>query len=782
MGALKRSAILGLVPLFALVSAARAQPAAPRIAYVYPAGGQQGSTFEITVGGQFLNGVSSVYVTGAGVRATVVEFVKPLNQQQVGQLRMRLQELQKPPRDPNKMEEIAEIRAKIATFQRRPAPALADTVRIQVTLAPDAEPGERELRVGTPNGLSNPRVFLVGQLPEVSRPAATNAADPNDFKGPRPPSPYQLVPGATVTPEMGITLPAVVNGQILPGGVDRYRFRATKGLRLVVAASARELIPYLADAVPGWFQAAVALYDANGSELSHADHFRYHPDPALYYEIPKDGEYVLEVRDSIYRGREDFVYRLTAGEVPYVTGIFPLGGRAGTQPTVELAGWNLPLTRFTQDAKDKTPGVYPLVVRSGKWVSNPVPFAVDSLPECLERKPNNSQEQAQPVTLPILVNGRIDRPGEWDVFRFDGRAGDEVVAEVHARRLGSPMDSVLKLTDASGRQLAYSDDLEDRGSGLDTHHADSYLRVKLPAGGTYFVHIGDAQRQGGPECAYRLRIGPPRPDFELRVAPSSINVRGGSSVPLAVCALRRDGFSGEIVLALKGAPAGFSLGGALVPANQDEVRITLVAPPMLLKEPVHLTVEGRAKIGGEQVVHEAVPAEDMMQAFAYRHLVPSRELDLTVPTILAARGPVRVFTATPIKIPAGGTARVQVGLFLNNPRGQVHLELDNAPDGITLQSVSPIPRGAEIVLRADGAKIKPGTKGNLIVSTFLLLTPPTSAPSSKPASSPATRPAAAPVVRPAVNRRRVALGPLPAIPFEIVAGDRRAGSDGNAVK
>ena len=222
---------------------------------------------------------------------------------------------------------------------------------------------------------------------------------------------------------MNITLPAIVNGQILPGGVDRYRFQARKGQQLVVAATARELIPYLADAVPGWFQAALALYDAKGKELAYADDYRFHPDPVLHYEIPEDGEYVVEIRDSIYRGREDFVYRITVGELPFVTSIFPLGGRAGAQTTVELKGWNLPVTSLTLDATQE-PGVYPLAVRKEDRISNRVPFAVDTLPECLEQEPNNTMPAAQPVTLPIIVNGRIDRPGDWDVFRFEGRAGD----------------------------------------------------------------------------------------------------------------------------------------------------------------------------------------------------------------------------------------------------------------------------------------------------------------------------------------------------------------------
>jgi len=47
------------------------------------------------------------------------------------------------------------------------------------------------------------------------------------------------------------------------------------------------------------------------------------------------------------------------------------------------------------------------------------------------------------------------------------------VIEVFARRLNSPLDSILQLTDAQGKQIAANDDYEDKGYGLTTHHADS---------------------------------------------------------------------------------------------------------------------------------------------------------------------------------------------------------------------------------------------------------------------------------------------------------------------
>jgi hypothetical protein len=731
----------------------------PHIGYVFPAGGRQGYSFQVKVGGQYLANVTNVSVTGDGIQASVVDYVRPLTPQQVNQLREKLKAFQEkraaardsgaPALTAADLRMIAEIREKIAQFQKRTVnPAIAEIVTLKITISSNAEPGERELRLGTPMALSQPLVFCVGQLPEFYKPAPPIVSQFPAANRPR----NDNVQKAAAPVESRILLPCVVNGQIMPGGVDHYRFQARQGQRLVIAATARELIPYLADAVPGWFQAALSLYDAQGHEVAYADHFRFHPDPVLFYEVPKNGEYVLHIRDSIYRGREDFVYRITAGELPFVTGLFPLGGPAGAQTIVKLTGWNLPADELTQDDRDLAPGTYPLSAHTEKLVSNHLPFAVDTLPECFSRHANHSQATAQPVILPIIVNGRIDQPGQWDVFHFDGRAGDEIVAEVIARRLDSPLDSMLKLTDAAGKQLAFNDDYEDKGIGLQTHYADSYLRVTLPATGSYYLYLGDAQHQGGPEYSYRLRLGPLRPDFALRTVPSSLTVRGGMSVPFTVYALRRDGFSNEITLALKDAPAGFTLSGGTVPANQNQVRLTLMAPTLSAKAPFKLAVEGHALIQEQEVVRPAIPAEDMMQAFAYRHLVPSKELAVSFLNRPQFRFALQILDPTPVKIPAGGTAEVRVRTPGRAATNNFQLELNEPPDGISIASVAQGDAETKIVLHSDAAGIKPGVTGNLIVNIM----------AKRPRANAAAGKARG-------NQQRIALGALPAIPFEIVA-------------
>jgi len=597
------------------------------------------------------------------------------------------------------LEQMADYRKREGERKRQLNPQLMEDVYLEIKIDKDAKPGERELRLITPAGMSNPIWFMIGQLPE------TREIEPND---------------RTVNSTVRDELPMVLNGQIMPGDVDRFAIYARKGQHLVMTVSARELIPYLADAVPGWFQAVLALYDSSGKEVAYAGEFGFHQDPVLYYEVPRDGEYVIEIRDAIYRGREDFVYRITVGELPFVTNIFPLGGRAGTQVAVDLKGWNLPIESLKLDNYyDRGRPIRPISVRSQDMVSNRVPFAVDMQPETMDQEPNNTPETAQAVTLPLIVNGRSDPPDDCDVFRFEGRAKEKLVAEVVARRLGSPLDSLLKLTDADGKQVAVNDDYEDKASAMATHHADSRIGVTLPKTGTYYLRLYDAQRKGGPDFAYRLHIRPPRPDFELRVVPSSVIARPGTSVPIAVYVVRKDGFAEDVFLELEKPPAGFKLDSAWVPAGQDKIRMTLTAPPKPLSEPISLEMQGRATVRGTRIVRPAVPAEAMMQAFAYHHLVPAKDWTVAVtgkavtkPTVLWVRE-----KEDRVRIPAGKTGQLRVAAP-GKKGDELRFELSEPPDGFLIKKVTGEGEVAVIHLQTDGEKVRAGQKGNLLFLAF----------------------------------------------------------------
>jgi hypothetical protein len=521
---------------------------------------------------------------------------------------------------------IDKIQRRTDEWVQTPACAsIAALLFVEITVAPDAPPGEREIRVATARGVSNPLPFHVGQLPEYSRKAMRTALIQVLGKESQA---LRKRPADQV--EDRIELPATLNGQIASGEVNQYRFAARKGQRLLFTTLARQLIPYIADAVPGWFQPVLVLSDAEGREVAYNDDYRFKPDPTIFFEVPKDGEYVLGIYDGIYRGREDFVYRVSAGELPMVTSIFPLGARAGDPAAIQMKGWNLEKAALIPPDAKAGPGVQQVVAKSGEFVTNPMPFARDTLPEFSEKEPNNDLRHAQRVTLPIMINGRIDRPGDQDVYRFEGKANQAIVAEVYARRLDSPLDSVLRLTDAKGKVLAFNDDHEDIGSGLNTHHADSYLNAKLPADGVYYVHIGDTAHNGGEEYAYRLRISPPQPDFELRVVPSSISLRSRSAASVSIYVIRKDGFNAPIKLSLKDPLPGITSNSVTLAPTQAAVQMAVRTSLATTPEPFTVVVEGRALVEKKEIVHQAVPAEDRMQAFLWRHLVPARDIEAMV--------------------------------------------------------------------------------------------------------------------------------------------------------
>ncbi len=599
----------------------------PYIGYVYPAGGQQGATFQIRLGGQGMDRVNQILVSGRGVSARLIECHRFLNNQELKLLKEQLQQLKLTgPATAQAPHLIAVLEQRIAEHVPRPAcRSIATLVIAEISIESEAPPGEREIRLVTPRGVSNPLAFHVGQVPEFSRKPMLTAqiqvlGKETQALRIRPPSEV----------EDRITLPCTVNGQIASGEVNRYRFSARKGQQLVITTFARQLIPYIADAVPGWFQPVLALYDDIGKEVAYDDHYQFKPDPVVFYMVPRSGEYVLAIHDALYRGREDFIYRITIGELPFVTSIFPLGSRAGEQVEIKTKGWHLAGTKLPPPAVDATPGIYQLTTTAGGFISNRVPFALDTLPECFKKEGNHDVSHAQKVTLPTIINGRIDRPDEWDIFAFTGKEDESVVAEVYARRLDSPLDSVLKLTDSKGTIVAFNDDHEDLACGLNTHHADSYLMTKLPADGTYYLHIGDAARNGGTQYAYRLRISAPQPDFVLRVVPSSAALRSRGNTDLTVYAMRRDGFTAPITLSLKDPPSGFSVRPIKLADGLSTTHLLLKTSLIRTEDPINLIIEGRAQIGNREIAVEAVPAEDRMQAFLWRHLVAAQELKILV--------------------------------------------------------------------------------------------------------------------------------------------------------
>lgn len=726
----------------------------PHLAYAYPAGCERGMSSEIVIGGQYLKDVNEVHVSGDGVQVKILGWYRPLTAGEYNNLRMRLRETRERlagraalsraalPTDAevalvagisdDQLREMEVYRERANDPRRQPNDQLEEQVTVQVTCSMEAELGKRELRLLTDNAISNPLWIHLDKWVEHRE------SEPND-----------VVPSDTVG-----RLPFVHNGQVMPGDVDRFRFEANKGMRLVVAAAARDVIPYLADAVPGWFQAVMRVTDETDQEVGFADSFHYRQDPVIYFEVPRDGRYTVEIRDALYRGREDFVYRVKVGEIPFVTSVFPLGGRVDSEVAVQLRGWNLKdaeLNLTTPSRQDYRPV---------RWYSAPqgtagtvrFPLQIDFWSEILEREPNDSPSHAQSISWPSTINGRIDRPGDEDVFRLE--TGGRLVAEIHARRLGSPLDSMLTVTDAQGNELAFNDDHEDKAQAMLTHHADSHLTASIPATGNYFLRVSDAQRGGGEEFSYRLRLRSPQADYDLRVVPSTIIARAGQVVPITVFVLRRDGFASDIELSLIDPPEGFRIDGSTVPRGVDRVRMTLTVPDTPPSDPVTLRMQGAARRGTRgraNIVRPAVPAENMMQAFIWHHLVPVENWNVVVSGKPAARMPFQLMLpAERVVVPRGGKLRLDLLVLSKHVAAdQLRIELDDPPPGITASIVTKDAEKPFIEVTTEADEVEPELRGNLLINVFSEFTP-------KPTEA-----------NPAPKTRRTSYGFMPAVPFEV---------------
>ena len=152
-------------------------------------------------------------------------------------------------------------------------------------------------------------------------------------------------------------------------------------------------------------------------------------------------------------------------------------------------------------------GAYPFAIETKDGLTNTWLFSVSAFPDTAEaeserpRAPkNDTAAQAQPITTPLVVNGTLDE-ADKDLYRVSLKAGEPIVFEVEARRLGSAVDPVLALRSLDGSIIARSDDSPGIGS-------DARLRFLPPIDSDYIVEVHDARFSEQTRNFYRLVAGP----------------------------------------------------------------------------------------------------------------------------------------------------------------------------------------------------------------------------------------------------------------------------------
>ncbi len=173
-------------------------------------------------------------------------------------------------------------------------------------------------------------------------------------------------------------------------------------------------------------------------------------------------------------------------------------------------------------------GIYAVRLATGGGISNLRLVMVDDLPSISKVGTNKSVSAAQEIATSVAVDGACE-PESYDYYKFNGVAGQHITVEVVARRLGYPLDPVIRLLDSSGRELAYSDDAPGIG-------ADCRFAYTLPMVGTYFLELRDIRYQGSGNHRYRLRVG----NFPLATTTYPAGGRCGSGAKLQVAGYTSD--------------------------------------------------------------------------------------------------------------------------------------------------------------------------------------------------------------------------------------------------
>lgn len=550
------------------------------VGYIFPAGAQRGAIADVVVGGLNVSKTTSVVVSGKGVKAEIIK--------------------------PNEDEQTSSKKKKYKKLDDQSSPQLADQLNIRITVDKNAEPGMRDLRLQSPVGISGKLNFEVGQYPNKLEIKGSTAQKPNQVD----------------------TLPAVLCGQILPGETDYFRFKAEKGITLVASVKARALVPFIADAVPGWFQSVLSIKDSKGKEVAYCDDYRFNVDPTIVLKVPENDTYTLEIRDAIYRGREDFNYRIDLGEIPFLQSIYPAAGKVSKKTELTVTGVNLKSNKLK--FKPETEG-YNFVAAIGKngQISNSVPFwGVNKSSDLLLNDNRKMQLKDNQV-----IYDTLDFSSRFKQYASLADANETVTFELMARRIGSLLDGRMRLLDESGKLLAEADDVEDVMQGLMTFHADPQLTYNFKIPGLYYLQVEDVLDHRGSDYFYVLEKKKSALPFDVFVSPATLSVpRGGTSI-LTVTVNSKEKIDRPIELTISGLPSGTKVSNLKMPAQLKKKMISVTVPEGSREGNYNLKLTASMPNRNNQSdvgTQNAVATDEMMQAFYYHHNIPVAGLAVEV--------------------------------------------------------------------------------------------------------------------------------------------------------
>lgn len=446
----------------------------------------------------------------------------------------------------------------IAKQSLRPG-ATAQHAEFDIELPTDSPPGIYNLRVTTPNGISNSVLIGVDSLAQLP-----------------------------VSPQLS-TLPAAISGAIGGGQTVQTSFDLKKGQQIAVEVEARRL--------GGALDPEINLLDPRKLPVAWAEAMTaLGGDARLTYTAPADGQYTVQLHDSIYQAGSPGHFRLKIGDWHYADMAYPPAIRRGAKQQVQFAGTNLPADTKIEIAMPAEGADQPAPLPPEARFAGFRPHVIASNDEQVLKSPS-ADGSLQQVSAPVGINGRLDRPHSEDRYLVKVSPGMKLRIEVMASRIGSPLDGVLFVRDEKGKQLATSDDQADTvDPGLDFTVPDGMSAIVL--------ELKDVAGRGGADFVYHIGVSRrDRPDFSLSISEDRHLIPAGGIGLLRVSVNRR-GYDGPIKLAFNGLPTAIKPMADEIPAGRKLALIPLAARGSAPDAAV-ISITGRGKDGDREIVRAA---------------------------------------------------------------------------------------------------------------------------------------------------------------------------------
>ena len=580
--------VLAAICLFAVSTRlAFAQLPVTELSGVFPPGGKQGATVEVTVSGANQDNLATLVFSDPAITAQ--------------------QKLSEP-----------------SEFQPDPQPI--NNV-FTVKIGADVAPGTYEARVVGRFGASNPRAFVVGKRDELVDDGANKSLDK-----------AREVPMGTL-----------INGRVDASSRDYYKVALKAGQRMIVDCRAGRIDSRMAPALILYDSSGreirrqrapsgtdpmldftaeqdgsytIALYDfLYGGGADYFYRLAIHADPHIDFIFPPAGlpgsndQYTVYGR-NLPGGKPDPNVKLGNTTLERLSVKINIPADSGKNAQLEVTGLALPRTAIVDSIRYQLGG------------SNPTSVAIAAAPVIVEKEPNNTAEQAEQITVPCEFAGQFYPQRDSDWFQFDAKQGEVYWIDVFAHRKGLEVDPYMTVQQVTKndkgeetvRDLAQVDDPSDRagriGTDFDTSTDDPTYRLQVPADGTYRVMIRNQFGTGpaDPRAVYRVRIRAEEPDFRLVTFPHQIKVananqvlmyspvvRPGGTTMVKIEALRQNGFDGEIKVTVEGLPEGVTSTGAILKGSVNSTYLVISAAESAKAWTGPIQIVGKAQINGAEV-------------------------------------------------------------------------------------------------------------------------------------------------------------------------------------